>query len=390
MKTWTTIGMVAVRELRERVKSKAFIVSTAVILVIVTAAIVIPDLLDDEGPGELRVTTAAPLSPTALDQFDVASGGDPVLTVVTADSDDEVRAAVAGGTTDVGVVSGPELLIASGEPGSSVSLLASVLGFDQAIELLDTQGISLQDLAPLLEADIPVTALQEATDPEDAALAFFGVVLLYVTILTYGQWVVLGVIEEKSNRVVEVVLGAVQPRQLLAGKVIGIGLLGIGQVFLIGVIALAATTLGGDTVSVPDAAPTAFVAVLLWYIVGFGIYGVLFAAAGALASRQEEAANAALPFTILLTIGYFISFSAVEEPNLLVRALSFLPPFAPITMQLRMVNGDAALWEVLLSLALAAAMVYGVIRVGERFYRGAVLGQGRKLKWREAWRSAEG
>jgi ABC-2 type transport system permease protein len=115
----------------------------------------------------------------------------------------------------------------------------------------------------------------------------------------------------------------------------------------------------------------------------------MFAAAGALASRQEEAGNAALPFTILLTIGYLLSFSAIESPNLVVRILSFLPPFAPISMQLRMVSGDAAVWEVLLSLALALAMIYAVIRVGERFYRGAVLGQGSKLKWREAWRSAE-
>ena len=389
MKTWTTIGLVAIRELRERVKTKAFIFSTAFILLIVTAAIVVPAFFDDEGPGELQITASAPLSPTALDQFDLASGGDPVLTVSTVGSDDQVRAAVEDGTADVGVVSGPEIVIASGEPSSSVGLLASVLGFDQAVEMLDTQGISLQDLAPLLEADIPIVALKEATDPEDAVLAGFGVILLYVTILTYGQWVVLGVIEEKSNRVVEVVLGAVQPRQLLAGKVIGIGLLGIGQVILIGLIALAAATLGGDSVPIPDAAPTAFFAVLLWYIVGFGIYGVMFAAAGALASRQEEAGNATLPFTILLTIGYLVSFSAVEEPNLVVRFLSFLPPFAPISMQLRMVNGDAVLWEVLLSLALAFAMIYGVIRVGERFYRGAVLSQGRKLKWREAWRSAE-
>jgi ABC-2 type transport system permease protein len=390
MKTWTTIGLVAVRELLERVKSKAFIFSTAFILLLITAVIVIPAIFDEEGPGELQVSTSTLLSGTALDQFEIASGGDPVLTVSTAIGDDAVRAAVESGAADVGVVSGPEIIIAAGEPDASVSLLANVLGFDQAIEMLDTRGISLEDLAPLLEAEIPITVLREATDPEDAALAFFGVILLYVTILTYGQWVVLGVIEEKSNRVVEVVLGALQPRQLLAGKVIGIGVLGIGQVIMIGLIAFAATTFGGDSISIPDAAPTAFFAVLLWYIVGFGIYGVMFAAAGALASRQEEAGNATLPFTFLLTVGYLVSFSAVEEPNLVVRILSFLPPFAPISMQLRMVNGDAAVWEILLSLALAVVMIYAVIRVGERFYRGAVLGQGRKLKWREAWRSAEG
>jgi ABC-2 type transport system permease protein len=389
MKWWTTVVLVAVRELVERVKSKAFIISTAFILLIVVAAIVIPAFVDDDEPATLELVSAGPLSETVLERFEAAAGGDPVLEVALAADDAAIRAAVEAGTADVGLVAGPELVISSGEPGGSVTLLASVLGFDTAIAQLDEQGISLEDLAPLLDADVPVTALKEGTDPEDEVLVFFGVILLYVTILTYGQWVVFGVIEEKSSRVVEVVLGAVQPRHLLAGKVIGIGLLGVGQIVVIGLIALVATALGGDSVSIPDAAPTAFFAALLWYIVGFGIYGVMFAAAGALASRQEEAGNAALPFTILLTIGYLVSFSAIEEPNLLVRILSYLPPFAPVSMQLRMVSGDAAWWEVVISLALAMAMIYGVIRVGERFYRGAVLGQGRKLKWREAWRSAE-
>lgn len=390
MKAWTTIGLVAVRELVERARSKAFIFSSAFIMLLVVAAIVIPALFDDDAPGELKVIATIPLSPTALAQFEDASGGDPVLIVESAAGEPEVRAAVEAGTADAGVVAGPEIIIAKGDPTGSVTLLASVLGLDQALQTLSAQGITIEDLAPLLEGDVPVTALEEGTDPEDATLALFGVILLYVTILTYGQWVVFGVIEEKSNRVVEVVLGAVQPRHLLAGKVIGIGLLGVAQIIVIGLIAMGATAIGGDAVSIPDAAPTAFFSVLLWYVVGFGIYGVMFAAAGALASRQEEAGNATLPFTILLTIGYLVSFSAVEEPNLVVRILSYLPPFAPVSMQLRMVTGDAAVWEVLLSLALAIAMIYAVIRVGERFYRGAVLGRGRKLKWREAWRSAEG
>jgi ABC-2 type transport system permease protein len=389
MKPLATIRLVARRELIERSKSKAFLVSTGFILLLVVAAIAIPALLDDDAPGELRVIASAPLSRTVIDQFQARSGGDPVLTVSVTSGDAEVRAAVEAGTADVGVVAGPELVIGSGEPDASVTLLAGVLGFDRAITRLSQQGITLEDLAPLLEADVPITALAEGTDPEDAALGFIGVVLLYITILTYGQWVVLGVIEEKTSRVVEVVLGAVRPRHLLAGKVIGIGLLGVAQVLLIGIIALVAAALGGDAVPIPDAAPIAFLSVLLWYVVGFGIYGVMFAAAGALATRQEEAGNATLPFTILLTIGYFVSFTAVEEPNLIVRILSFLPPFAPISMQLRMVTGDAAAWEVVLSLALAVAMIYAVIRLGERFYRGAILGQGAKLKWREAWRSAE-
>ena len=390
MNAWQTMRLVAVRELVERARSKAFIFSTIFILLLVVAAIVIPVLADDDEPGELTVASVTTLEAQVVTQFELASGGDPTLVVEVHQSDEAVQTAVQTGEVDAGILAGPEVIIASGKPSGSVRLLATVLGFDRAIADLAARGISIDDLGPLLGADVPITPLEPAPDPEDEAVGFFGVILLYVTILTYGQWVVLGVVEEKSSRVVEVVLGAVQPRHLLAGKVAGIGLLGAGQVLVVGLIALAGAVIGGDSVPIPDAAPTAFMAVLLWFLVGCGSYGVRFAAAGALASRQEEAGNAALPFTVLLTIGYIVSFSAIEDPNLLVRVLSFLPPFSPITMQLRMVNGDAALWEVILALVLAIGMIYAVIRIGERFYRGAVLGHGRRLKWREAWRSAEG
>jgi ABC-2 type transport system permease protein len=389
VKPLATVWLVAIRELLERVKSRAFLVSTAFIILLVGGAILVPALLEDDGPGSLKVASTEALDPEIVAQFRLATQGDPELVVTIGSSGESVRAAVEAGDADVGVLPGPELIVRSGEPGATVRLLATVIGFREAAAALAEQGLSIEDIAPLLSAEVPVTALEEAADPEDEALGFLGVILLYVTILSYGQWVVLGVIEEKTSRVVEVVLGAVRPRHLLAGKVIGIGLLGAGQVIIIGAVALLAAVVGGDSVPIPDAAPTAFFSVLLWYVVGFSIYGVMFAAAGALASRQEEAGNATLPFTLLLTIGYFISFTAVEEPNVVARVLSFLPPFAPITMQIRMVNGDAALWEVAASLVLAAGMIYLVIRLGERFYRGAILGQGRKLKWREAWRSAE-
>ncbi|NNL96990.1 MAG: ABC transporter permease [Acidimicrobiia bacterium] len=389
MSPLTTMRLVAVRELVERAKSRAFLLSTGFILVLVTAAILLPAILGDDGENVLEVATAIPISSDVVAQFEAATDGDPSLVVEVKANAAEVETALEDREADVGIIAGPEVLIRSGDPGANVQLLTNVLAFQKAVAGLSDLGLTVEDIAPLLAADVPITALEEGASDEDFVLAAAGVILLYVTILTYGQWVVLGVVEEKTSRVVEVVLGAVRPRHLLAGKVIGIGLLGVGQVILIGVIALGAASLGGESVPIPDAAPTAFATVLLWYIVGFAIYGVMFAAAGALASRQEEAANATFPFTILLTVGYFISFSAVEESNLVVRLLSFLPPFAPITMQLRMVNGDAAVWEVAVSLALAVAMVYLVIRLGERFYRGAILGQGSKLKWREAWRSAE-
>ncbi|MBT8201802.1 MAG: ABC transporter permease, partial [Acidimicrobiia bacterium] len=292
MSPLTTMRLVAVRELVERAKSRAFLLSTGFILVLVTAAILLPAILGDDGENVLEVATAIPISSDVVAQFEAATDGDPSLVVEVKANAAEVETALEDREADVGIIAGPEVLIRSGDPGANVQLLTNVLAFQKAVAGLSDLGLTVEDIAPLLAADVPITALEEGASDEDFVLAAAGVILLYVTILTYGQWVVLGVVEEKTSRVVEVVLGAVRPRHLLAGKVIGIGLLGVGQVILIGVIALGAASLGGESVPIPDAAPTAFATVLLWYIVGFAIYGVMFAAAGALASRQEEAANA--------------------------------------------------------------------------------------------------
>lgn len=388
MNSVRTIRLVAVRELTERVKSKAFLFSTGFVVLLVAAAILVPPLFDSDDAEELTVASSVPVPQALAIQFETASGGDPTLGVDNYASPEAVRGAVEAGDADVGLVDGPELIISSGSPNANVQLLAGLLASTRLIEELDTLGVPPEQIVSLLADGVPVAVLEEGDDENDTALGFIGVILLYVTILSYGQWVVLGVIEEKANRVVEVVLGAMQPRQLLAGKVIGIGVLGVAQLILIAGIGLVAVS-AGDQIELPDATATAVASVFLWFVLGFGIYGVMFAAAGALASRQEDAGNATFPFTILLTIGYFVSFTAVEEPNIVVRVLSYLPPFAPITMQLRMVNGDAAPWEVLLSVSLAVIAVYGIIRLGERFYRGAILGQGTRMKWREAWRSAQ-
>lgn len=387
MSSIRTVWLVAVRELTERVRSKAFLFSTGFVVLLVGGVIIIPQLLDSGEPNDFLVATSIEVPDTVVEQFEAVTGGNPGLRLEPRPTADEVREAVELGEVDAGLVAGPELIIKSGDPNANVQLLASTLATASLIGGLEDLGVTAEELVPLLQSGVAVTPLEESPAEEDTALGFLAVILLYVTILSYGQWVVLGVIEEKSSRVVEVVLGAMEPRQLLAGKVLGIGALGVGQLILIGVIALLAASVG-DRIELPDATATAVGAVLMWFILGFGIYGVMFAAAGALASRQEDAGNATFPFTILLTIGYLVSFTAVEETNIVVRVLSYLPPFAPISMQLRMVNGDAALWEVLLSVGLAVVAIYAIIRLGERFYRGAILGQGTKMKWREAWRSA--
>ena len=126
----------------------------------------------------------------------------------------------------------------------------------------------------------------------------------------YGQWVVSGVVEEKNNRVVELILSTVRPRHLLAGKVIGIGLLGLAQLAL--VAGLAAALLAAGVFDAPAALGGSLALVMPWFALGFALYAVAYAAAGALASRQQNADTAGQPVTYTLLAAYFAGYVAVS------------------------------------------------------------------------------
>src|SRR5205085_8368047 len=163
-------------------------------------------------------------------------------------------------------------------------------------------------------------------------LAYAGVIIIYLLLLTYGFTVANGVLEEKSSRVSEVLLGALRPAQLLGGKVVGIGVVAVAQLLLIGVPAgLVALSLG--SLHIPSGTPLTLAAVFLWAMLGYGLYSCIFAAAGAAASRPEDVGNATAPITILIALTYFVAIAATQAPDSgFARVASFLPPMAPMTM----------------------------------------------------------
>ena len=146
-----------------------------------------------------------------------------------------------------------------------------------------------------------------------------------MSLAVYGQWVVSGVVEEKNNRVVELILSTVRPRHLLAGKVIGIGLLGLGQLAL--VAGLAAALLAAGVFDAPAALGGSLALVVPWFALGFALYAVAYAAAGALASRQENADTAGQPVTYTLLAAYFAGYFAVsaDADGLLAQRADGLP-----------------------------------------------------------------
>jgi ABC-2 type transport system permease protein len=197
------------------------------------------------------------------------------------------------------------------------------------------------------------------------------------------------VIEEKQSRVVEVVLSTVRPRDLLMGKVFGIGLLGIAQLFLIIATSLVATALTKTFVLPATTLPT-MALMLIWFVLGFTLYSTAFGALGALAGRLEEASNASTPISLVAIASYFVAIIAVtgQPDGLVAHVATFFPPAAPMVVPIRAAFGAIGPLEAIASALVTIAATYALFVVGGRIYAGAVLGTTGRMKLRDAWRAA--
>ena len=155
-------------------------------------------------------------------------------------------------------------------------------------------------------------------------------------IFSFGFTVLTGVVEEKQSRVVEVVLSTVRPRDLLMGKVLGIGVLGLVQLAAFVVAGVLAVSLTGEF-SLPATTPAAVAMISIWFILGYLLYSTALGFLGALASRMEEASNASSPVTVVAVISYVASITvALGDPDgTLATILTFVPPAAPFVVPLR-------------------------------------------------------
>jgi ABC-2 type transport system permease protein len=248
-------------------------------------------------------------------------------------------------------------------------------------------GLTAAQAAALLAPARPaVTLLHPQPDrTPELVIAMVGMILLFTALNLYGSYVLTGVVEEKSSRVVEVLLARVQPADLLAGKVAGIGLLGIGQFAMLGAVA-AVTLQAVHPPRLPAGATLLIAGVVAWFILGYAFYSVLYGSLGALASRTEDAQAAIAPVTVIMVLIYLGAFAAVTRPHAWwVTACSLFPPTAPIFMPLRTALTSVPAWQVTTAVILMIASTFALMRVGGRVYRGAVLRMGQRVRLRQAW-----
>ena len=272
---------------------------------------------------------------------------------------------------------------------SDVARLLNVLRANIALDNgLAAAGLTPEQAAAVRAAPPPeADAMQdEDTDEIDGgriATATITNILLFILLQSYGSWVLTGVTREKESRVVEVLLAVITPRQLLFGKVIGIGSIALLHAAVLIVTALVTTRIMGvdltDGIAVGDLALAG-----VWFVLGYALYCGAYAAAGSLVSRVEDAQSIAFPVMLPLLFGYLVSFTAAGGANTLLWVLAFIPPTAVVAMPMLYAVGEAPVWAMFLSMALTVAATVLVARLAARIYARSVLQSGKRVGWRQA------
>jgi ABC-2 type transport system permease protein len=380
-----SILLVAWREITERTRGRAILISSIAIIAMVVAGVVVPALPDQTTRIHAGVTGPTPAALTTALR-DAARAGHAELKLRRYPSVAAGERAIGNGEADVLIVSARRLVWKS-EPdpeiAAAVSSAVQRIRFAERAAALGLTPAQMQTL--LAPAPLPARSLEAVDADQDAreAIAFVSFILLLMMIVTYGSAVADGVAQEKGTRVMELLVCRVRPRELLAGKVLGIGLVGLGQM-LLAVSAGAVAIVAFDTVDVPAAVPAALAAAVLWFALGYALWSVAFAAVGALVSRVEDLQAAVAPLTWTMLLCALVAPVASDFPDeWYIRVASLFPLTAPFVMPVRIAVSSVPGSEILLAAAITAAATYGLVRLGGAVYSGALLRTGARPRLRD-------
>ncbi|GIF96155.1 ABC transporter permease [Catellatospora citrea] len=351
MNTFEAVRVVAAREVRVKLRDKAFLFSTVFFLLFAVGATVVPAMFgDDASKVAVSGTAPAALGAAGLDVRSVAD-------------DAAARALVRDGEVDGALLADGTVVALTDAPGDLVNALST----RPTVELLDPSAVddTLAILVPMV----------------------FAMIFFFVS-LTFGLQIAQSVTEEKQTRVVEILVASVPVRVLLAGKVLAGAALAMGQIALIAVVALAGMRFsdsGGGLLTLLGPAIGWF---LPFFLVGFVMLAALWAAVGALVNRQEDINGASMPMQILVLLPFFGVVMFNSDP-VVMKVLSYVPFSAPAAMPVRLFQGDAAGWEPALALLILAVSAVAVLFAGARIYEGSLLRSNGRTSIAAAWRDRE-
>jgi ABC-2 type transport system permease protein len=369
------IREVARRELVARWRSRASRVSFAILLALVVVSAVAATVAgkgtptDDFGLVGSRAVALAP----ALRLADKADGRD--TRIHRLHDRAAAERAVRAGDVDVAIV-GDRLIVKESRSSAAVRVAQRATAGLRTVERLQAAGLTQQQaLDAIAGQPLPVTVLDpRARDRErDTGMLGVGVVLLFALLLISGQAVASSVTEEKSSRVVELLLTTLSPRRLLAGKVLGVGVLSVAQLAVVCAAGLISAQVAGGE-GLPPSAPQTVALVVLWFVLGFAFYSVAYAALGALVSRQEDLEATTAPVNVLIILAYFAALAAIEAPDSAwAQIAAFLPPLAPMIVPTRVVLGDMGAVGLIAAIAIELVATFVLIRLAARIYERSLL-----------------
>jgi ABC-2 type transport system permease protein len=390
--------LVARRELTTKLHTRSFVVSTVAALLVLAGFLLAQSTLFDSNHRSTIGLNGQAISVAGQLADEARLVGRDVRTVEVTNLADG-QAQVADGRLDALVSGAPAALAVLVDHGLDDELRGVLNGLVRQ-QVLRGQLAAIEDLAPegidvdavlrnVAEAHVEVRSLT-AVDPRDderLAIALIVVALLYLSLLLYGSMVAHGVVEEKSGGIVEFLLSAVRPSQLLGGKVAGLGLVGLIQLAIVGVGGL----ILGLALNVVTAAGPAVIALawgLVWYVLGFLLYAMVFATVGALVSRQEDMQSVLMPVTVVLVVAFVLGCAVLSRnpAGATATVLSLLPPLSPILMPGRIALAAAPFWQVALAVALTVATIVALARIGGVAYQNSLLRKDSRSTLRDALR----
>ena len=435
MSTVSNIGNVARREYLVRVRTRSFLLGTLLLVAGVVVIAFLPVIIrsfDRVDTTDLAIVTDEPgLAPTAAATLSLllnaptgAGSADPGATpdyvVTPVDTTDAARTGTSDGTYDAalaihrGTDGELSFVLFSDDPatGRTAALVRQAASALAVADRLERLGIAPTEQAGLFapasfEVQWPDPARTDPTRDSQAAvgqdmLAFGMTILIFMIIVMYGNWIAMSVVEEKTSRVMEVILNAATPFQLLAGKVFGVGAVaftqyaaivvagGLALVLVDPVSTLALGQADGALELTQGMSPAMLLAFAAYGLLGFLLYASLFAAAASLVSRQEDVNSAVMPLTLLSTAGYMIGVYAamglLDIKAGWITALTQVPLVTPFMMLGRLAVGAASPIEVVVSLAGMALAIGVAIWVAARIYAVGVLLYGSRPGAKAVWR----
>ncbi|MBY3793546.1 ABC transporter permease [Rhodococcus fascians] len=393
LNSFSAVSLIAKREFTVQVMKKSFVISNVIILAVIVGGIIAFSIFSGSGDEERDVIgVAGDQSIAAVLEATGDAVGSPVEVRDVADAA-AARSGVESGDLDVALVpdgnAGAYTAVTESElTGTLRAVVEGSVATQATNAALAQQGVDQNELGTATSA---ATVTVDAIDPPDpeagqrTALALSAVFLLYAQIIGFGMYVAMGVVEEKSSRVVELLLSTVRPLQLLWGKILGIGAVGILQLALYGIAGVGAG-LGTGVLTVTGAAVSVFAATLAWFILGFAFFAVLYAAGGSMVSRQEDVNSTTMPLLILIMAMFFAAFYSVSDPeSTLANTLSWIPPFSAIMMPLRIAAGVTSPVQIVGS-AVLMVITTAILAMGAaKIYQRSILRIGKTVSWKEAF-----